>query len=64
MAKPTPLSQDEIEGIVGVLRKWIDESGIEHLIKKKIKDYAFILIGSSAFGYAAKGKSDVDLLLI
>jgi hypothetical protein len=34
VSKPKPLSPNEIKGIVDVLGKWIDESGIESIVKK------------------------------
>lgn len=59
------VSEEDIENtIMPAMGDWINESGILRILKKtRIRNYAFLLVGSTAYGYAIK-KSDTDLLLI
>lgn len=56
------ISKNEVESAILALEDWIGESGILRVIGKM--DYAFVLIGSTTYGYAIKNKSDVDLVLL
>jgi len=66
MERPEPVTEEEVEKIVvPALVKWIDESGIRRILEKNgVRDYVFVLVGGSGFGYAVKGTSDTDLMLV
>ncbi len=63
---PKPVTEEEVEKtVIPALKKWIDESGIRRVLEKNgVKDYVFVLVGGSGFGYAVKGTSDTDLMLV
>jgi len=60
------LSETEIrKTVIPALREWIKESGILRVLEGfGIKNYVFLLTGSTAYGHGLKGLSDADLVLI